>query len=325
MSNVVPMKMKLAPSAKRTRMDTLVITTELLKGWSSPNFQRPLRENEKIRALCAELKNNGGVIPGIVTIGKISGDKRTFVIDGQHRLHAFSMSELPECYADVRIMEFDSVDDMGKEFVKLNSSLVRMRPDDVLRGLEASNQSLQLIRHLCPFVGYDYIRRFRASQPMVGMSTALRIWTAATRDAPIATGNSAFEMAQGITIVEARMLSDFLNLCYQAFGREKENDRAWGTLNLALWAWLYRRVVLNLYATRAKRGTRKATSLTDTEFRKCLMAACANRKFMDWLWGRTLTDRDRSPAYRHIRQIVTARMKEEGKSPMLPQPVWANF
>jgi ParB-like nuclease domain len=325
MSNVVPIKMKLAPSAKRSRMDTLVITADTLKSWSAPNFQRPLRENEKIRALCNELKNNGGVVPGIITIGNISDDKRTYIIDGQHRLHAFSMSELKECYADVRIIEFDSLDEMGKEFVKLNSSLVRMRPDDVLRGLEPSNQSLQLIRHLCPFVGYDNIRRSIQYQPMIGMATALRVWAAGTRDAPTATGNSAFEMAQGITVAEARMLSDFLNICFQAFGRDKENGRAWTTLNLALWAWIYRRMVLNLYAAPAKKGMRKATTMTSQEFRKCLMAACSNRQYMDWLWGRTLTERDRSPAYRHIRKIIAARLKEEGKEPKLPQPVWANF
>ena len=140
MTNIIPIRR--APTDQRSRSDTLVVTQAVLKSWKLPPFQRPLRENEKVRALVEELKSNGGVLPGVLTLGHLSKDRSTYIVDGQHRLHAFELSELKEVYADVRIIDFDSVDEMGEEFVKLNSSLVRMRPDDVLRGLESAHKPL---------------------------------------------------------------------------------------------------------------------------------------------------------------------------------------
>ena len=42
---------------------------------------------------------------------------------------------------------------MAEDFVILNTALVRMGPDDVMRGLEGSVPTLQKIREVCPFVG----------------------------------------------------------------------------------------------------------------------------------------------------------------------------
>jgi hypothetical protein len=38
-------------------------------GWKLPAFQRPLRVNAKVLALVEEIRTEGGVIPGILTLG----------------------------------------------------------------------------------------------------------------------------------------------------------------------------------------------------------------------------------------------------------------
>ena len=48
---------------------------------------------------------------------------------------------------------------MAEEFTRLNSSMVKMRPDDLLRAMESSTLSLQMIRKHCDFVSYDQVRR----------------------------------------------------------------------------------------------------------------------------------------------------------------------
>lgn len=153
----------------QTTVDTIGISPERVAKWKHPSGQRPLRENEKVRALAEQLKQDGGVIPGMLTLGVLNNDY--WIIDGQHRLHAFGLSGLKEGYADVRYLHAESMADINREFVELNSYLVKMRPDDFLRGLEGTIPGLQKIRHACSFVGYDAIRR-NENAPMVSMSAA---------------------------------------------------------------------------------------------------------------------------------------------------------
>jgi hypothetical protein len=45
---------------------------------------------------------------------------------------------------------------------------------------------------------------------------------------------------------------------------------------------------------------------------------------MDWLVGRMLNDRDRSPCYQRIKGIFQKRVEQEkGSKPRLPQPAWS--
>lgn len=316
MSNLSVMKPKTA-SEKQTKtvVDTLEVTPDAVKKWLSPPFQRPVRENEKVRALSEELKSNGGVWPGIVTLGSMDG--RLYIIDGQHRRAAFILSGLTEGYTDVRIHHVDSMATMGEEFVLLNSQLVRLRPDDMLRGLEDSLSSLRNIRKRCPFVGYDMIRR-GPKAPIVSMATILRIWKGSQLDVPTpgSNGMSTVQLASSLTEEDVDQLCDFLGIALEAFGRDDEFHKLWGSLNLILCMWLYRRLVVTQYSQKTPR-------LSKEMFRKGMTSLSASNYYLDWLVGRNVSDRDRSPAYGRIKLLFSQRISEEvGKRIMLPKPAW---
>lgn len=315
--SVVPIqKPKTSPERKtRTVVDTIMVTPESVKKWKIPPFQRPVQENEKVRLLAETLKDDGGVWPGIITLGILNGD--TYVVDGQHRKVAFVMSGLQEGYTDVRMHHFESMAAMGEEFVQLNSQLVRMRPDDILRGLEESCPAMIEIRRRCPFVGYDMVRR-GPSAPLVSMSTILRWWKGSAAEAPVPTGSglSTAQLAVTFNEEETAQACDFLDLALGAFGRDPEYVRLWGALNMILCMWLYRRLVVNPYSSKTKKMSRD-------QFKKCLMSVSAQADYLDWLLGRKLCERDRSPAYSKIKGAFAQRIyTDTGVKAMLPQPSW---
>lgn len=308
-----------APRATRSTMQTLIFGLNEIGAWRVPPFQRPVRINPKVQALAAEIVTNGGIIPGIVTLGTI-GDGATYVVDGQHRLEAFRISGLNECIGDFRLCTFKSMADMAEEFVELNSSLVKMRPDDVLRGLEASLKSLHRIRTECPFVGYDQIRRGTTS-PVLGMSVLLRCWNGSAAETPVVTGASAVHIAQALTAESAEDAIQFLTVAHAAWGRDNEYARLWSSLNLCMCMWAWRRLVKDT----SRAGNRRYVCLTIKQFGACLMALSADSSYNEWLQGRTLTDRDRAPTYTRIKKVWTKRLASElpGGKIMFPQPGWA--
>jgi hypothetical protein len=308
------------PAKSRSVMETRIFTAEQIGAWRVPSFQRPVRVNAKVQALAEEIARDGGVIPGVVTLGTIKGDSATYIVDGQHRLEAFRICGLPVCLGDFRLCQFDSMAAMASEFVQLNSALVRMRPDDVLRGLEASLPALAKIRRECRFVGYDQIRRNSSSSPVVGMSITLRTWAGSVPDTPIASTVSATQIAESLTEESAEGLVQFLNVAHTSFGREVEYARLWGGLNLGLCMWLWRRLVKDSDRT----GARRYVHLSVKQFSACLMALSADGHYLDWLQGRALTDRDRSACYTRIKRIWAARLKDEVSGMLrFPQPAWA--
>lgn len=307
---------KKGPGAEtRTRVDTLLITPKALEQWLVPPFQRPVRINAKVTALAEHLKSEDGVLPGIITIGVLKG--KLYIVDGQHRTEAFKLSGLEEGYTDVRYRYFDSLAEMGQEFVMLNSQLVRMRPDDILRGLEGMSEALKLVRLQLPFVGYDQIRRSMHS-PIVSMSALLRSWFGSQKDIPGSSHLSAMETATSLTTEEAANMIEFMQLALKAFGRDPEYYRLWGGLNLTICMWLYRRIVVASYSPKVPR-------LPKELFGKCMATLSASPDYLDWLIGRQLTDRDRSPGYRRIKAAFVKRLEQEmNRKVMLPQPEWVS-
>ncbi len=320
MNEVVMMKgTKHAPKASRSKMDTLILTPKIIDAWEAPPFQRPLKMNEKVKTIAQELKQNGGVIDGILTLGTIEGDATLYLLDGQHRVAAFRISELAECIADVRICAFAHLGEMGDEFVKLNSAIVRMTPDDVLRGMEGTIPIIHNIREACPFVGYHGIRRGTAG-PILSMSAAIRSWTGAVTETPRQRTTSAVALSREVTVADAQDLIRFLNLARSAWGDEPQNYRLWTALNLIMCMWLYRKLVVD-----KNRGMRKYVVLNADIFRKCLMSVAADSHYVDWLVGRSMTERNRAPCYGHLRNIFVKRLRIElhDQKPMMPQLAWA--
>lgn len=315
----MPPTLKIVPTATaqratQTKVDTIVVTPTVLKEWKSPPFQRPLRTNAKVIALSEKIKVDGGVLPGIVTVGIF--DRVKYLLDGQHRREAFLISECKEGFVDVRYATFDSMAEMGEEFVNLNSSLVRLRPDDILRGLEGTSAALTFIKKSCTYVGYDQIRRGDKA-PILSMNQLLRNWRGSAAPTPSAGGVTAVVLAQTLTLDDARLVVDFLNCVYRAWGRDHEYGRLWNALNLTLCMWLWRNTVTGQFAS-------QTTKVTKEMFTKCLMSLSANEHYLSWLVGQPFNDHSRSPAYTRLKAIFGKRINEEmGKLPRLPSPPWS--
>lgn len=304
------------PKTMKSTMDTVIINSDGLKSWKAPPFQRPLRINPKMQAIAEELKHNGGVIPGVLTIGILNKEK--YLIDGQHRVEAFKMSGLGEAYADMRICHFDSMAEMGDEFVNLNTQIVKLRPDDLLRGLEGSVQGLQVVRKQCPFIGYDMIRRGERS-PILSMSLALRTWNASSQEVPSSAGMSAQKITDRLDSDEANRIAHFYSTCYTAWGRDPEYFRVWGSLNTAIVAWLWRRTVISPPVNS------RTTRFTPQQFTSGMRALTASADYMDWLVGRSLTDHDRGPCYERVKTLLTKRLQPDfNQKIILPAPPWSS-
>lgn len=302
----------------RTTMDVVELTEKLVSSWKCPPFQRDLKVNAKVLGVAEEVRQNGGVVPGILTIGVLDGD--TYVVDGQHRIAAWRQTGMDIGYADVRMIWFDTMGAMANEFVRLNSSLVKLRPDDILRGIEPSSDALRLIRNKCPFIGYDMVRRGGTHSPVLSMSVFLRCWSQARGEVPGGSGSS-LEALKIMDENETTNAIAFVQACFEAWRRDIEHARLWGALNLTLCAWLYRRLVLNERATSSSR----VPTFTMPEFRKCLMALSADSLYLDYLLGRNLGDRDRAPTYARIKTIFQQRfLAEKGKQIRLPSPTWSH-
>ncbi len=326
MSNVVPIKgAERPPQAEQSRMDTLILTLQMISAWKLPPFQRPLTLNDKVRSVIEIIKKTE-VIEGVITLGILRNETALYLVDGQHRIEAFKLSEMPEVIADVRIMRFQTIADMADEFLRLNSSLVRMRPDDLLRAMEESTPMLKQIRKACDFVGYDKIRRGTSgSGPVVGMSALVRCWTSSGYETP-SSGNThggAMRLVESIDQTSMQNLIAFLATAHSAWGRDPEYYRLWSNLNMTLCMWLWNRLVID----RDRSGAKRYSTLNIPEFKKCLMSLSANSDYVEWLTGRNLTDRDRSPCYNRIKSIFSRRMVEDGKEGgkrQLPSPAWAS-
>jgi hypothetical protein len=303
-----------AEKKTKTTTDTWAFTPQDAKSWKSPPFQRPLRVNDKVTAAAAEIKESGGVISGTFTIGIFEGAR--WLVDGQHRREAFYLSGCPTGYVDVRIIQFESMADMADEFVLVNQRLVNLKPDDIVRGMEARCESIAKLRKKCPFVGYDNIRRSERS-PVIAMSQLLRCWHGSGNDTPRTGGVSAAHLAESFTQEDCDILIPFLECAFTAWGRDKANHRLWSSLNLTLCMWLYRRIHLTAYSAKTQRIDKEL-------FTKCLMSVSAAELYVAWLMGRQLDTHSTAPAYTKLKGLFTARVeKETGKKAYLPAPTWS--
>lgn len=304
----------------KATVDTIVFTPQEARSWLLPPFQRPLRVNAKVTTLAETIKAEGGVLPGMLTFGVLG--KKRYLIDGQHRREAFLMSGLGEGMADIRIHDFETMADMGREFVNLNSRLVTLRPDDILRGIEDSLPMLGKIRVECPYVGYDMVRRGDKT-PILSLSALLRCWHASASDIP-ASSKPALDIAQNLTEDDTTELLRFLKQAYSAWGRDPEYYRLWSALNMTICMWLYRRIVSGPGKVSLLHSNSRSEPITLEQFKQCLMSLSADVDYNSWLVGRNLSDRDRSPCLNRIKNIFSARLRpDKGRAWKMPAPAWA--
>lgn len=317
---IVHLKGREAPKAARSAMETLLFTRDEINAWRLPKFQRPLRVNAKVLVLAEDMKQNGGIIPGVLTLGRLGIDKTFYIVDGQHRVEGFKLSELRECIADVRIMTFDTMAAMAAEFVNLNSRLVNMKPDDILRGLEDSLPPLKRIMSTCDFVTYGQVRRGDSKSAVIGMSQLLRCWHMSGGEVPAQNGPPALELASRLDMNDADQIAVFMQTARAAWGNDPENYRLWGALNLTITMWMWRGLVLD-----TERGVKRSVALNPDSFRKCLMSVSADTSYLDWLVGRMMGERDRSPCYMRLKAIFLKRLQEGStKKVMMMSPSWAS-
>jgi hypothetical protein len=309
-------------SVTKSQLETCLLNLDILDSWQIPPFQRRLRVNEKVREIADELCVNGGIVNGIITLGRLPNDPVIYLVDAQHRREAMRLSGLPEFIADVRTKWFATMAEMAEEYRKLNSPIVRMKADDTLRAMEYNSSLMQQLHAACPFIGYDFIKSGSSGGPIVGMSSVLRCWRASGYDTPsMGTGASAARVVEDLTTADIQQLIDFLKLAYNAWGSEPENYRLWGALNLMMCMWLCRVLVID----NERMGGKRYLVLTPEQFRRCLMRVSADRNYIDWLQGRKAGERDRAPCYARLRSLVVRCLHEDNPNQNLkmPKPAWA--
>lgn len=315
--------LKAAPKSKSARQETVILTRDIVKSWKVPPFQRPLTMNARVRDAIEDLNNYKTIaLEGVITLGQMKHDPYTYIVDGQHRLEIFIQSVLKEVIAELRTIEYVNMAEMADDYVRLNTALVRPKPDDLLKGLESSTPALSRIREQCPFIGYSMIRRGRGLGPIVSMNQVLKCWVGSNYDTPVvskATGPSLFEHLDG---PEVSKLIEFMQLVYAAWGRDPEYYRLWASLNLTVCMWLYRMIVLS-----KPRGNQRYIHINNEQFRGCAMALSADPTYCEWLGGRILGDRDRNPCYQRVKAIFARRLMQNnvtGSKPRFPQPTWSS-
>lgn len=316
MSQVIKMKgARAAPASVKTQMDCIELKPDAVAHWERPPFQRPLKVNAKVRELIAELLAEPE-IPGVITLGKLNG--KTYVVDGQHRVEAYRQSEIQWAIANVRIVHFSTMADMSDEFIRLNSALVRLTPDDQLRAMESTHEPLQLIRKYCPYVGYGNFRRGNKSTNLLSMGTVIRMWQGSKQETPNVSGQgrSVVAVAEKFTVEEAQQLVQFLTVAHGAWGQTIENYQLWTTLNLTMTMWLWRACVTGKYS-------HKTAALSPSQFAKGLVALSADDKYVGWLKGRGFSDRSRGPCYDNMKAIFAHRLSPEMGKIQLPAPQWS--
>jgi hypothetical protein len=301
---------------KRKRVDTIVLDAKTMATLKNPSFQRPFKHTAAVSQV-VEVIRQTGVFPGILTIG-VYQDK-LWVIDGQHRLEGVRLSERGDVLADVHYVECDSVEEMAEEFRQLNSALVKFSPDDLLRAKEVQSPSLQRLRARCKFIGYDHVRHNDTTSPILSMSQVIRAWFGSEPDVPSVHG-SASSLADRLTLDDAVELANFLNMAFEAWGRDKVYARLWSQLNLTLVLWVYRRSVLA-----PPQKVQRRTHLTREQFGKCMHALSADGGYLDYLLGRKFNDDHRGPTYARIKQVFVRRLRDEGISNALfPNASWGS-
>jgi len=252
-------------------MEVTVISKAEARRWVVPEeVQRKYRETKKHEGLVEYIEENEE-IPDVIMLGTLPNDPTIYIVDGQHRQVKFLASRVNEAFARIRWEEYDTMEQIGLAFYTANGGKSLLTSaDDMLRSKHLSSPPLYRLVTECPFIGFDYIR-FGDGGPVMSASAAVKSWIASGLDKPrSALGKSVGVLVDNVTDEETEDMIRFYKMCYKVWGKDKENRRMWLNINVALCAWLYRRLVLG------QKKIGRLSSLTEEEFEYCLATLAAN-------------------------------------------------
>ena len=316
-SNIMTFPLKAEPiSAAQSLMETKLLTLEEMNAWVLPPFQREEVQNKKVVEFAEGLKRNGGLIGGVIHLGVLRNETTIFLVDGQQRRGGCNLTGLNEFIADVSLKIYDSMATMAEDFKSINSRLVALRPDDLLRAYEMSHADLRQLRAECPFVGYANVRRSSEKGAILSMGATLKCWFGSAMPTPACQGN-AIELLDQFTETQRQQLTVFLHAAHSAWGNEKECFRLWCNLNLLMCMYLFRKLTLE--------PTNRRAAVPPDMFRKCLLSVSAASQYSDWLQGRSTAERDRGPCYKRLKCIFADRLTQEyggNFTYRMPKPEW---
>jgi hypothetical protein len=149
------------------------------------------------------------------------------------------------------------------------------------------------------------------------MSAALRSWFGSGMTTPGLQGQAQI-LVERLDEHQRGLMIAFFNIAYSAWGRDRQYSRMWGNLNLTMCMYLYRRLVLD-------DSKRRIPPLPKDMYRKALMSVSADNKYNDWLQGRHMTERDRAPCYKRLKEIFIDRLTKEYNGKLykgIPKPDW---
>lgn len=318
---------------------TAIFTPERLDEWNRPEFQRPLLINQDVQGMARKMmleaaadKEGMCSIPGIILFGRFLGDD--YLLDGQHRIFgAFALAcgkralegtteFLTEggvrpkmALASTETRHYNSLSEMAQAFVNAQKKLVALKADDSLRALEYTNTYLRDLREACPFIGYEKNKNTK-DRIMISMSAAIRTWFGS--GATPATGPECSRAASYLDETETARLISFFIACERAGWVDSMWPNLWGTLNIGLNMWLWRKLVLG--KENKFRGGGDFMALTVQQYAEC-MKGLKTPEYAKFLKSRALRFQDRLITYEYIQDLFMPELARQGIiGPKFPVP-----
>lgn len=299
------------------------VTQAQAAGWVSPPFQRRLILNRKVKAIATTMRATEE-IPGVIVLGVLGGV--VYLVDGQHRRQAFKDSGASQGVATVVTFEYADMAEMSSHYRELNSKISFGSPDDTLKAMAFSNDSIKEIKARCPFIGYGTRNRVGANaENFVSMAAFTNAWNTAGFDALKSSFGSAISFMGSVSTGEAVDIAEAANAMHRAWGVGKEMSSLWKKLNVVCCLWFWRRSVLGWSGSSKANGSWKRSNqrVPAKDFERGFMSLSANGTYLDWLVGRSNMGKDSQECARRVKLIILDRIESDtGTRPPLPTSSW---
>ena len=316
-----PLPKRINTLPKPFEITEMTLTKEMVKAWEPPPFQRRVSVTREFRKLLEQIKRDGYIVSAIY-LGIWNG--KTYIVDGNHRTAAFFSSERSTMRAPVIIRHYvngpDGLIQMCEDFLSISKHIKPPRPDDMLKALGATTGHVGLIEKACPFIGYSNLWKGKEF-PVVNMARVIRCLAISKQDVPNSPSAGALDLARALTPEDTHCLITFMRGAFRAWGRDAEFRPMWGTLNLTLGLWFYRRM------TSGPDFHGKGEPMSPLPFSRYLVALAMSDRYRSLMAGKSgmrMHDPDtRNPVCREFMRVFARKLKKENlKNIFLPIPKW---